>query len=158
MTDLVLPRDRTRAAAPFLIVAGLAILAGGLLAAVTGPLELEHGSWAAAYLVLVVGVVQAAFGTAQAALLADPPGPGARTSFELVAWNLGSLVVIAGTFVETPWLVGTGSALLLVALVVFMTAATRTGRYPRLTLLYRTLAGLMALSVAVGTLLSALRH
>lgn len=49
------------------------IISGGLVAAVTGPLGLEHGSWSAAYQVLVGGVVQAGLGAAQYALVSVRP-------------------------------------------------------------------------------------
>ena len=56
----------SRGSALGLLVAGAAsIVLGGLVAAVTGPLELEHGSWAAAYLVLVSGVAQWVMGEAR---------------------------------------------------------------------------------------------
>ena len=51
------------------------IVLGGLVAAVTGPLELEQGSWAAAYLVLVVGVAQVVVGLAPAFFAARPTTP-----------------------------------------------------------------------------------
>ena len=54
-----------KGAVAFGAVALLCVVAGGLVAAVTGPLRLEHGSWAAAYLVLVGGVAQGALGIAQ---------------------------------------------------------------------------------------------
>ena len=57
---------------------------GGLVAAVAQPLDLAHGSWLAAYLVLVGGVAQGAMGQARfrrpdvrpAALLSAVRGPG----------------------------------------------------------------------------------
>jgi hypothetical protein len=87
------------AGGPFLVVGGACIVAGGLVAAVTGPLHLEHGSWAAAYLVLVGGVAQIALGAPQGALAARSPSPAVLAS-ELAAWNLGSALVIGGTLVR----------------------------------------------------------
>ena len=60
------------------------VVLGGLVAAVTEPLDLTHGSWVAAYLVLVGGVGQGAMGRARlrrpdvrpAALLSAVRGPG----------------------------------------------------------------------------------
>ncbi len=49
------------------VLGALFIVLGGLVAAVTGPLDLVQGSWLAAYLVLVCGVAQFAIGTMQAA-------------------------------------------------------------------------------------------
>src|SRR5664280_344044 len=46
---------RRSAALPFAAVGAACIVAGGLVAAVSAPAPSEHASWAAAYLVLVVG-------------------------------------------------------------------------------------------------------
>ncbi|MCE5292393.1 MAG: hypothetical protein LLG14_24605, partial [Nocardiaceae bacterium] len=46
-----------------LVVLGMSqVILGGLVAAVTRPLALTHGSWLAAYLVLVGGVAQYTMG------------------------------------------------------------------------------------------------
>src|SRR5699024_5863020 len=55
---------------PFRLLGLVWVLTGGLTAAVTGPLGLEHGSWSAAFQVLVRGVLQGVLGIA-------PPGPPA---------------------------------------------------------------------------------
>ena len=74
------------------------VVSGGLVSAITGPLRLDHGSWVAAFSVLVAGVAQYAFGAAQSALA--PQRSSRRTVVaELVAWTLWTyrilLVVIA---------------------------------------------------------------
>lgn len=158
MRDLVVPHDRMRSAGPFLVLGAVGVVAGGLLAAVTGPVDLEHGSWAAAYLVLVVGVAQIVFGTTQAALAVDARDAGGRRRAELACWNLGSLLVVGGTFAEATWLVALGSGLLVLALVLFITTVSGASGRPRLAVLYRAFAGFLAVSVAVGTVLSVSRH
>src|SRR5664280_2796146 len=64
---------RRSAALPFAAVGAACIVAGGLVAAVSAPAPSEHASWAAAYLVLVVGVAQAALGVGQALLALRVP-------------------------------------------------------------------------------------
>src|SRR5699024_1676961 len=69
---------------------------GGLVAAVPGPLGLEHGSWSAAFQVLVGGVMQGVLGIAQAHLAARRIGRRPLLA-QLLTWNLGCLAVIGGT-------------------------------------------------------------
>ena len=64
------------------------VVVGGLVAAVTGPLELTRGSWLAAYLVLVCGVPQVALATAQPAL-STRPVPARVWLVQVVGWNIG---------------------------------------------------------------------
>lgn len=56
---------RTPSGLAFVIVGGVSIILGGLAAAATSPLGWEHGSWAAAYLVLVTGAAQLLLGVGQ---------------------------------------------------------------------------------------------
>src|SRR5690625_6518820 len=81
---------------PFRLLGLVWVLTGGLTAAVTGPLGLEHGSWSAAFQVLVGGVLQGVLGIAQHGLAARAPGRGVLLA-ELLNWNLGGLAVIGGT-------------------------------------------------------------
>ena len=99
------------------------VVIGGLVAAVTGPLQLPHGSWLAAYLVLVGGVAQYAIGRAPSWLgLAASRRAGWA---ELVGWNLGNIAVVAGTFITVPALVDVGGGLLAVVLVLLLRDALR---------------------------------
>ena len=83
------------------------VVAGGVVAAVTGPLELDKGSWLAAYLVLVSGVSQFVIGQAPARLAVRPIS--SRWAWSLVAsWNLGNAAVISGTLLALPQLVDVG--------------------------------------------------
>lgn len=130
----------------------LGVVAGGLVAAVTGPMDWTKGSWAAAYLVLVVGVAQYVMGRLRAA---DVTGDRAGW-VQLAGWNLGSALVIGGTLVTTPLLVDGGSVLLVVALVLALRA--RVARVPAAAALaYRALLLVLAISIPVGMVLSHLR-
>lgn len=144
-------------ARPFLVVASVGIVAGGLVAAVTGPLEWRLGSWLAAYLVLVVGVAQVGFGVGRALLPADVDETSGTVVAELASWNLGNLLVMGGTLTDSPLVVAFGSALLLVALVLWLRAVRRTDSHRGWVWAYRGLAVFLAASVAVGTVLSVIR-
>ena len=130
----------------------LGVVAGGLVAAVTGPMDWTKGSWAAAYLVLVVGVAQYVMGRFRAV----DDGDDRAGWVQLAGWNLGSALVIGGTLVTTPLLVDGGSVLLVVALVLALRA--RVARVPpAAALAYRALLLVLAISIPVGMVLSHLR-
>lgn len=155
----MISRARWRVARPFVLVGVVGVLIGGLVAAVTGPLDLRHGSWAAAYLVLVVGVAQAVFGAGRAWLPAVTTVPRARLLLELAAWNVGSLAVVAGTLLEQVWLVVAGSVLLVVALMSWA-ASVRTFRQEQraAATAYLLFVVFLILSVLVGIGLSLSRN
>ncbi|WP_338751511.1 hypothetical protein [Janibacter alittae] len=131
---------------------GVAVVLGGLVAAVTGPLGWAKGSWAAAYLVLVLGVAQYSMGRLRPA----GPRPARPGWVQLGAWNLGSLMVLGGTLASTPLLVDLGSVLLVVALGLALLTPVPAGRAP-VALLYRALLLVLAVSIPVGVVLSHLR-
>ena len=95
------PAGSLRGAMAFGVVALICVVAGGLVAAVTGPLHLEHGSWAAAYLVLVGGVAQGALGISQY-FLAAQRFVGWKVIAELVAWNSASAAGTGGRLTGNP--------------------------------------------------------
>lgn len=137
-----------------------AVVAGGLVAAVTDPLDLERGSWVAAYLVLVAGVAQGAMGAARRHH--PEREPSRRLGWtQLVAWNAGSLAVVVGTLVGRPLLVDAGSVLLGAALIIAF-AAARTGpaELPvrRWFFAYRLVLIVLVVSVPIGMVLSHVRH
>lgn len=162
MTDgAVLTTAAQRGAAPetMMMATGLgAVVLGGLVAAATGPLGLANGSWAAAYLVLVVGVAQGAMGYSRT----RRPEQRHRTGWaQFSCWNAGSAAVIIGTLVARPWMVDAGSVLLVIALVLALDA-TRP-RAPGATAspwpaVYRGMLLLLAISIPIGMVLSHLRH
>lgn len=106
---------RIPAARPFAVIGGLAIVAGGLVAAVTSAAPSEHGAWAAAYLVLVVGVAQVGLGVGQA-LLAPTPPTRRLVLVECLMWNGGSAAVLTGTVLDRVRLVDAGGVVLALAL------------------------------------------
>jgi len=168
-----LPRTLTltgdRPGAAMAALGSAAVVAGGLVAAVTGPLALARGSWAAAYLVLVCGVGQLAMAAAR--LLApavadgpaDAPAAQARSARrgwqQLGTWNLANALVIAGTLAAprvSPWIVDIGG-LGCVAAVVLAWLQARTLPRGFSSGAYRALLALLAVSIPVGLLLTHLR-
>lgn len=135
-----------------------AVVVGGLVAAVTGPLELSKGSWAAAYLVLVVGVAQVAMGSARQHW--RKAGRAAPGWWQFGLWNLGNLAVIGGTLAGVTIVVILGSAALVAALVIAFLVTFRIDTAPRRVPLiaYRILLVILAVSIPVGMVLSAIRN
>ncbi|MDN5854774.1 MAG: hypothetical protein L0K86_18375 [Actinomycetia bacterium] len=151
--------ETTRAVIPidtFTTVAISCIVAGGFIAAVTGPLDLEHGSWLAAYLVLVGGVATAAIGVAQQHLPAAPPDP-AQVRLELLCLCLGNAAVILGTLVTSPLLVDAGGIILGVGLAIAFVLVRGAPDHRRLTIAYRCLLGFVVVSIPVGLVLAHMR-
>ncbi|WP_010549288.1 hypothetical protein [Brachybacterium paraconglomeratum] len=146
-----------RADLPFRLLALVWVIAGGLTAAVTGPLGLEHGSWSAAFQVLVGGVLQGVLGIAQYGLAARAPGRAVLLA-ELLAWNLGGLAVIGGTVLGAPLLVDAGGALLVATMVLMLRAVGRRAQGPAWLLwVFRAALVLTAVSIPVGLVLAHLR-
>jgi hypothetical protein len=141
--------------APFLVVAAIAIVAGGLVAAVSRPTGWSDGPWVAAYLVLVAGVGQVGLGAGQVAWAASP-GSRRQVGRQLVLLNGSSLLVIVGTLVTTPALVTVGSVVLLAALVSFARAVPTWGG-GRWAWVYRALLVVLIGSIPIGTALAWIR-
>ena len=142
---------------PVRAIALLWVITGGLVAAVTSPLGLEHGSWASAFQVLVGGVMQGALGIAQHHLAAGRIGRRTLLA-QLLAWNLGCLAVIGGTLITAPLLVDAGGLLLVVAMVLMIRAVGRGARGPAWALwLFRAALVVTAASIPVGLVLAHLR-
>lgn len=137
------------------MLAIVSIVLGGLVAAVTGPLQWPRGSWVAAYLVLVTGVAQAGLGMGALLLGRRPPS---RTSalVELFAWNVGSALVIAGQLLDSVVALAVGSGLLVVALVLWERDVRGSGAGAWVWG-YRALAFLLLVSIPVGVTLSIVR-
>lgn len=139
-----------------LVLGAVSVVVGGLVAAVTGPLGLEHGSWAAAYLVLVCGVVSVALGAAQTWLVGGRVPPSAAAA-QLLAWVAGNVGVLGGTLAGSSTLVVVGGVLLVVALLVALAAALRV-RHRFLGWAYRLVLAVVVLSIPVGLVLSVVRN
>ncbi len=140
-----------------LFAAGVAcVVAGGVVAAVTGPLGLAKGSWAAAYLVLVCGTASCAIGTAEDRLVRRPMSvPLAWT--QAGAWAAGNAAVIAGTLTRLPPVVDVGAALLVAVLGIAL-ARTRGAAPGVATQVYRLVLVVLLASVPVGMVLAHLRN
>lgn len=154
------PPARAEPAGAMLATGLAAVVAGGVVAAFADPLDLYRGSWLAAFLVLVVGVAQAAMGLDRT-LGAGTTGRAGWLQWG--GWNLGSALVVAGTLTARPWLVDVGSIALVAALVLAL-AGHRAGRpsgrsrprgwrtgYPILLLI-------LTVCIPIGIVLSHLRH
>lgn len=146
---------------PFLMVGTLCVISGGLVAAATAPAPTEHGTWSAAYLVLVCGVAQAGLGLGQA--LSTSRTPTIVIAVQAIGWNLGNAAVIAGTLTAYTALVDVGGALLFVILILLARGLTATGGRPadRMRRWFRYVYGLLILillvSIPVGVILAHLR-
>lgn len=154
-------------------VGGLFVVLGGLIAAVTGPLELEHGSWLAAYLVLVCGVAQFAMGTVQSGEDHPDEGVSPRLGWvQLASLNLGNAAVVVGTLTREPLVVDGGVVFLVVAFGIALYAVRPWRKAPFQTVAgvsaksglgwfllwaYRVFLVLLILSLPIGSVLAHLR-
>lgn len=144
---------RWRLAAPFAITGAAAIIGGGLLAAAVARHPTQTLVWLSAYLVLVVGVAQLAFGTGQVLLATRLPG--ARwIAAEWLALNLGNLGVTTGTLARSFALVSVGTLLFAAAIAGFL-AGTRVARRSGWLLAYRAGLALIFVGSLVGLGLAA---
>lgn len=132
------------------------VVLGGLVAAVTGPLGLAKGSWAAAYLVLVCGTASCAIGAAQTRLTVRPIRPALARS-QAAAWALGNAAVIAGTLTGLPLVVDAGAALLVAALGAAL-GLTRGAARALPLWAYRAALIVLLVSVPIGMVLAHVRN
>lgn len=119
--------DRFLTARPFLITALVALLAGGLIAGAVAHAPTRPMVWMVAYLVLVVGLAQAVLGAGQAWLPVHVPASRWRWG-EWWLFNLGNAGVIIGRLCESTTSVAIGTALFVIALVLFVLGVRREGR------------------------------
>jgi hypothetical protein len=131
------------------------VVAGGFVAAATAPVPSEKGSWAAAYLVLVVGVAQLGL-VAGVAWLADRTPSSRLIGAEFLSWNLGNAAVLAGTLLDVQPAVALGGALIVLALLAAL-AAVRPAGPSRMLWVYRTLLVIVLVSVPIGVVLGQVR-
>lgn len=156
-------RPLSRPEAALAIIGVGCVVFGGLVAAATGPLGLEQGSWVAAYLVLVGGVAQVAMGLAPAWLTQRPASPTISWS-TLASWDLGSALVIAGTLTDMPLVVDGGSVLLVIGLATALYAVRRGSPHSSaegaawlVSWIYRALLLVLLVSIPIGVVLAHLR-
>jgi hypothetical protein len=118
----------------------------------------RHTTWAAAYLVLVVGVAQLGIGTGQALLAPKVPSRGLVMA-ELLTWDIGNAGVIAGTLMNRTSLVDLGGTLLATSLVLFILGARgHKGRNRWPLYLYRLLITIVLVSIPIGLVISRSAH
>lgn len=142
---------------PFAASGAAFVVTGGLVAATTAPNPSELASWAAAYLVLVGGVVQVALGAGQALLALGAPSRRV-IAIELIGWNAGSGAVLAGTLLGLSWLADVGGALLVPALVLVIRGVRGAARQPTWPMhLYRAVVALVLVSIPVGLVIGEAR-
>ncbi|HET7172944.1 MAG TPA: hypothetical protein VFI30_01525 [Nocardioidaceae bacterium] len=139
---------------PFLLAGSACIVAGGLVSAATAPQASEHSAWAAAYLVLVAGVVQIALGAGQA-LLAPRGVSRPLLVAELVTWNVGNAAVLAGTLLQVAAVVDLGGALLVCCLGLVVLAVRRPGKAGWPAWVFRALVVVVLVSIPIGLVLGA---
>lgn len=145
---------RVSAAVPFVALASVSIVTGGLVAAVTGPTDFDEGSWLAAYLVLVGGVALIVLGVGQAIFARQPPTRSVIAT-ELATWVLSAATIIVGTLAEAVVLTIVGGLLLLGVLVLFAAAVRdASGIGGRLIWLYRAMIGILVVSIPIGLVLA----
>lgn len=153
--------ERRSEVLPFAVVGLACLVAGGLVAAATAPAPSEHGTWAAAYLVLVGGVAQAGLGLGQATFAAHL---SARIiAAEVIGWNVGNAAVLAGAPLGSTALVDLGGVLLVVTLGLLarglrpakLQAAPALHRWYLFG--YRLLVLVLLVSVPVGLALARIR-
>jgi hypothetical protein len=135
-------------------VSAVLIVAGGLVAAINSAAPFAHGSWLAAYLVLVGGVSQALLGLGRLVLPVPRPSPRLAV-VQLVLWNAGCVAVPAGVLVGAATLVRLGSLSLLIALAAFAIAARAWPGGGRVRVVaYHAVIVALASSVIVGSALA----
>ena len=144
---------------PLLTAGGLSVIAGGAAAAVTGPTQWSHGSWVAAFLVLVAGVAQLGIGAGQAYLATTTP-TATSVAAQCGMWNLGCAMVIAGTLLSSPFTVSVGSVPLVAVLMMSLLALRGRSRTRRSIVLvaYRLLLVVVLASVPIGIALAFARR
>jgi hypothetical protein len=145
--------QRWRSSAPLLAAGGAAIIVGGLAAAVTGPTDWVHGSWVAAFLVLVGGVAQIGIAIAQVHLARAAPTEGFIAG-ESVLWNSSCLMIVTGTLLSAPVVVTIGSGLMVAALAMSMIAVRASHGSRLLVTSYRSLVVVLLTSIPIGTALA----
>jgi hypothetical protein len=138
----------------FVAASGAMIVAGGLVAAANSAAPFAHGSWLAAYLVLVGGVAQLLLGVGCLGL--PVPRLSARLrGAQLGLWNVGNAVVIGGVLGDEVGAVVVGSVMLLGALGGFAVGGGPVRRDGRgRVIVYRVVVLGLAVSVGIGAVMA----
>ena len=134
-----------------LAIGAVCVIAGGLVAAVTGPLDLAKGSWLAAYLVLVAGVAQVVLADQHRLLQVEASSRAEWTTVAL--WVGGNSAVIGGTLLRQPLLVDAGGIALALALL-YAVLGTRRTRAATLGWALRLVYVVVLVSIPIGLVLA----
>ncbi len=146
--------DAVRPTVPAMAIGVACVAIGGLLSAVNSVNPTEHGSWAAAYLVLVMGLGQIALALGQALLAGTPPSQPVLLT-ELLTWNAGGALVLIGTLVGPALLVDVGGILLVITLALVIASVRTPGAGPRWhRTLFLALVIVLLVSIPIGLVLS----
>jgi hypothetical protein len=144
---------------PLVLVAGVAGLAGLLVAAARVAEPFDHGIWLVAYLLLVGALAPALLAAGERRLLAYPlTGGGAGTAARL--WAAGVAAVPAGVLADARILVCAGALCLIASLFLLAgrafrgRAAPRRGRVRAELAAHAAVIVLMAVSTGIGVLLA----
>lgn len=131
------------------------VIVGGLIAAVTSPLNIEKGSWLAAYVVLIAGVAQCLL-SEQPKFLAIPHQKVNGIWIRFGTWNLGNLLVVIGALSSEPILTDIGGVILIIRLVQAI-LDTRGSRLPVRVNILRAVYVIIVISIPIGLTLTHLR-
>lgn len=140
----------------FVILGTIAVVGGGLMSAAIAPHPSYHGSWAVAYIVLVLGVAQLALGVAQTAVTGGTTRSGTITA-QVIAFNVGGVATLVGTLMGAAPVLWVGAVLQVIALVLFL-VATAHGRRGATVIVARIITILLLVSTPVGIVLQAVTH
>lgn len=147
---------RSGAALPFAATGGAAIIAGGAIAAAVAYHPTQHLIWMVAYLVLVVGVMQCAFGAGEAWLAASVPEPRLAWG-QWTLFNVGNAAVIGGTFCDSTAIVAAGTVAFALAVAWFL-YGVRHCRHHGWCRAYQVLLALILVSACIGLVISAVSN
>ncbi|MEO7130044.1 MAG: hypothetical protein ABIZ07_01545 [Dermatophilaceae bacterium] len=146
---------RTRRLGPGLTVALASVIAGGLLSAVTARAPSRNASWAAAYLVLVVGIATLGLVLGRGFLSREQPSD--RTLLgEFSAWLVGNALVLVGTLSEQTWLLDLGGLLLVTVLALTVLGVRRGPGLRWVRVGFTSLVLLLLVSIPIGLILARL--
>lgn len=138
---------------PFAVAGAVGVIGGGLLSAALAPNASYHGSWAVAYIVLVIGVAQIMLGAGQA-YVTDGAVSQPTVLAELTGWNLASVATVLGTVLDVTAVLYVGAVLQLAILTTFL-YCVRNGRRGAVLIIMRALIAIMLVSVPIGLVLQA---
>lgn len=139
----------------FAALSAFVIVIGGLISAFTARRPTRIASWASAYLVLAVGIIQLGIVSAWHGL-GQPEVTAAWSA--LLIYNLGNLSVIVGTLLKkrarrSPQLVNLGGLLIALAMLLLLTTV-RNAKLSWTLIGFLALVVVILVSMPIGLILS----